>query len=966
MRTIIQLLSIIALSLCSLSANAYDFMVDSIAYEINSDGNTVSTTNYSNNNEKPHGSVVIPSTVMYNGKTYTVTVIGRSSFDLCNRITSVNIPNTVTSINDYAFKYCSSLIQVSIPNSVKSIGEYAFDKCKSLNQINIPNSVKSIGEYAFRECKNLNSIDLPNSLTTICEGTFYECAGLTSVTIPNTVTNIDIDAFYGCTGLTSITLSNSLKTLSGFSGCTGLTSVNIPNSVTTIDWAAFSGCTGLTSVSIPNSVTTINQNAFNRCIGLTSITIPNSVKILGGFSGCTGLTSITIPNSVTTISGDAFNGCTGLTSIDIPNSIKTLSGFSNCTGLTSITIPNSVTTISGDAFKGCTGLTSITIPNSVKTLSGFRGCTGLTSITIPNSVTTIDGNAFRDCTSLISVIIPNSVTKIKVDAFYGCTALKNIEIPNSLTEIESKVFAYSGLDTLFIPASVVSIKSDSFIGNILSCIEVDPSNPVYDSRNSCNAVIETSTNNLILGCQKTVIPSTVKTIGTQAFCEQVVLNSIDIPNTITKIDSYAFEGCTGLDSLLIGNSVTEIEHYAFEGCTGLNSIEIPNSVKKISYRAFKDCSQLDSLSIGESVWYIGVEAFQNCCNLNSIQLKSIITPRSWASTFDGVDKNIKVYVPSISIDNYRKAEPWCAFNIIADDIYGDVNNDDEVNIADINSVIDAILNGDNNGFVDVNNDNEVNIADVNSIINMILGGTPPTSALVDEWFTVNGVTFRMIKVIGGTFTMGATSEQESDAEIDENAAHQVPLSDYYISETEVTQKLWKAVMGNNPSFNKYSADCPVENIPYGDTGEFLDRLYWLTGKSFRLPTEAEWEYAARGGNRSKGYKYAGSNNIDEVANYHIDNDAKTLGVASKAPNELGIYDMSGNVYEPCRDNYSSNYYSESPTINPTGPKEWEGDILPRVYRGGCFQDSARPCRVSNRDSWPKTTVTRYFGLRLVM
>ena len=122
MRTIIQLLSIIALSLCSLSANAYDFMVDSIAYEINSDGNTVSTTNYSNNNEKPHGSVVIPSTVMYNGKTYTVTVIGRSSFDLCNRITSVNIPNTVTSINDYAFKYCSSLIQVSIPNSVKSIG----------------------------------------------------------------------------------------------------------------------------------------------------------------------------------------------------------------------------------------------------------------------------------------------------------------------------------------------------------------------------------------------------------------------------------------------------------------------------------------------------------------------------------------------------------------------------------------------------------------------------------------------------------------------------------------------------------------------------------------------------------------------------------------------------------------------------------------------------------------------------
>ena len=209
-------------------------------------------------------------------------------------------------------------------------------------------------------------------------------------------------------------------------------------------------------------------------------------------------------------------------------------------------------------------------------------------------------------------------------------------------------------------------------------------------------------------------------------------------------------------------------------------------------------------------------------------------------------------------------------------------------------------------------------------------------------FTVNGVSFEMIPVEGGTFTMGATSEQGSDAYDDEKPTHQVTLSSYAIGKTEVTQALWKAVMGNNPS-NFKGDNLPVENVSWNDCQEFIQKLNQLTGQKFRLPTEAEWEFAARGGNKSKGYKYAGSNNIDEVAWYGEDWDTgSTHPVATKRPNELGIYDMSGNVWEWCQDWYGD--YSSSSQTNPKGPNTGSS----RVNRGGSWDLNARNCRVSVR------------------
>ena len=215
----------------------------------------------------------------------------------------------------------------------------------------------------------------------------------------------------------------------------------------------------------------------------------------------------------------------------------------------------------------------------------------------------------------------------------------------------------------------------------------------------------------------------------------------------------------------------------------------------------------------------------------------------------------------------------------------------------------------------------------------------------------------MVYVEGGTFTMGATSEQGSDATNDEKPAHSVTLDGYYIGKYEVTQELWKAVMGSNPS-NFKGDNLPVENVSWNDVQEFLRKLNAMTGKRYRLPTEAEWEFAARGGNSSRGYKYSGSNSIGNVAWY--DGNSGTHAVGTKSPNELGIYDMSGNVWEWCQDWHDS--YSNSSQRNPKGPNSG----LFRVYRGGGWRYSARNCRVSNRADGTPDDRRDILGFRLAL
>ena len=220
-------------------------------------------------------------------------------------------------------------------------------------------------------------------------------------------------------------------------------------------------------------------------------------------------------------------------------------------------------------------------------------------------------------------------------------------------------------------------------------------------------------------------------------------------------------------------------------------------------------------------------------------------------------------------------------------------------------------------------------------------------------YTVNGVSFKMIAVKGGTFQMGSDDGYEW-----EKPVHQVTLSDYYIGETEVTQELWTAVMGSNPPKFTGNMQRPVEMVSWNDCQTFISKLNELTGETFRLPTEAQWEYAARGGNKSKGYIYSGSDAIDVVAWYNINSGGMTHPVKTKVPNELGIYDMTGNVYEWCSDWKGS--YSSAAQTDPTGPATGSA----RVIRGGGWGSDATYCRVASRGSSTPTFSYTSLGLRL--
>ena len=262
------------------TAFAHDAEIDGIYYNLNTSfippmsfNYTATVTYCGDYDNKYAGSVVIPSSVTYNGTTYSVISIGDEAFRSCESLTSVTIPNSVTSIGKNAFQYCYFLTSVTIGNSVTSIGDYAFYGCSKLTSVTIPNSVTSIGEWAFYSCSSLISITIPNSVTSIGGGAFCFCSSLTSVTIPNSVTTIGYSAF---------------------SSCSSLTSVTIPNSVTSIESFTFSACSSLTSITIPNSVTSIGDDAFYNCSSLTSVTIPNSVTWIGSsaFWGCDKLVDV--------------------------------------------------------------------------------------------------------------------------------------------------------------------------------------------------------------------------------------------------------------------------------------------------------------------------------------------------------------------------------------------------------------------------------------------------------------------------------------------------------------------------------------------------------------------------------------------------------------------------------------------------------------------------------------------------
>ncbi|MBR1880832.1 MAG: leucine-rich repeat domain-containing protein [Prevotella sp.] len=482
------------------------------------------------------------------------------------------------------------------------------------------------------------------------------------------------DAFYSkdITSFDELQYFSGLTAINGdFYGCTSLTSIVLPSNVTEIKkngWrGSFSWCGYLTSVSLGNKVETIGENAFHDCFSLSSINFPSSLKTIeySAFWGCISLPTLTIPRSLEYIGNDAFSGCSGLTSIVVEAGNKYFDSRNNCNALirtqtnelllgsANAVIPNTVTSIAERAFEGC-DITSLTIPKSVVTIGSdaFASCGKLNSIIVEEGNPTYDSR--DNCNALIetansylikgsnNTIIPHGVTAIAPYAFSSCTGLTSITIPSTVTNIGDRAFMYcTGLTSITIPSTVTNIGDGAFLycsGPNLLSIKVEDGNVNFDSRNNCNALIDTATDSLILGCKNAFIPVGVKIIAPNAF-------------------SY---------------------------CSGLTIIRIADSVKSIYSSAFQDCTDLAAVVIGNSLEKIETFAFYNCPNLQNVYCYAEQVPDAHMlygnPVFDGSISNATLHVPAASIDVYRTEEPWNGFGSIV----ALTDDDPKTGITDVN------------------------------------------------------------------------------------------------------------------------------------------------------------------------------------------------------------------------------------------------------------------------------------------
>ena len=535
-------------------------------------------------------------------------------------VTTADIPAeidgvAVTSIGWRAFSQCSNLTSVTISEGITSIDGWAFESCSSLTSITIPGSVTSIDDFAFAECSALMGIWVDESNLYYCSdefGALYNKDRTTLLRVPVTISG----EYAIADGVNSI--GNQ-----AFQHCSSMTSVTIPESVTSIGIQAFQHCSSMTSVTIPESVTSIEEDAFNDCSALTGIWVADS-----NLYYCNDESGILFNKDKTELlqTPEMISG-----QYTIPDGVLRLSdyAFYNCVHLTSVVIPDSVTSMGVFAFFHCISLKAACFKGDAPDIGDEETFVFLTYDEEGNpyddipglTIYYIEGKAGwpwnRPTATWDGVNVPepfvdevtypveggNLYFRKSTGEIYGCDAsVTNAVIPAEIhgvavTSIGDSAFGHcTGLTSITIPDSVTSIGNGAFSSCTgLSSIIVSVGNEVYDSRNNCDAIIETATNTLIAGCKNTTIPDSVTSIGAEAFGNCNRLASITIPDSVTSIGTRAFGNCTGLTSITIPDSVTSIGDSAFAYCTGLTSITIPDSVTSIGDCAFYDCTGLTSV-----------------------------------------------------------------------------------------------------------------------------------------------------------------------------------------------------------------------------------------------------------------------------------------------------------------------------------------------------------------------------------
>lgn len=719
-------LSFIVIQLFCLSTRA--FVVDGLYYNVISSSSM--TVKISSKSSSCIGDIIIPETVTYGNKTYTITSIATNAFKNCSDITSIALPSSLLTIGDYAFDGCSSISSITIPKNVISIGYQAFANCDNLTDlvygakectiewpssgsistgesvgwnhlinVTIGKDVLKLGEYIFSECTKLSNVKFEDNskLNAIDNSVFYDCHSLENIVLPNTITEIDNSAFYNCISLKEMLLPNSLTKLgsSVFYGCKSLAKVNIPNQLTSIPDAIFSGCTDLVEIVIDSdnpNYTSIDGVLYNKDVS-ELLLCP------------AGISQITIPSTVISLNNYCFSGCNKLSNIEISSNVNKLGNycFCNCTNLTSIQIPTSVTSLGYGCFYGCTNLKSIMFSpdNSIKLgyfYDMFNGCTSLESLDLSsldsNEMYQI-GNLFKDCKNLKKIDLTNFNTE---NTSYGFESAfqndKNIEAIYSRTYTPSNIkhYTFTLLPTintaiLYVPEKAIGTYANATGWNKFTNIRAIPEHDDYSIKSDAIFMSDTKLH----------------------------------PGETIELPIYL-------------NNSTDILAYEFYICLPKGvSIEMDNgnysiSISKERITQIDETTYSHALKISQDGYsnYRVISTFEKSIPLTGnngkiAKIKLKVSENMNTGIYDINLKNmsfLNTYHRRIAIDNTT-----CTINV---DNYqlGDIDNSGVVDKADITALASYIAQNKTNllsmQVADLNNDKSINIADVAELISMLL------------------------------------------------------------------------------------------------------------------------------------------------------------------------------------------------------------------------------------------------------